>query len=121
MYYAFITQNAYQRSSMCIFHVKKTLHILMISNNALINYRISKGNPFTSGSLIISILTVLTVNDIPKALHLISYFPNGLTSPLNVDQSVIDRVQSLSKKLFQNVASHLIMAIRRLIFTHIVT
>lgn len=90
----------------------------MISNNALINYRISKGNPFTSGSLIISILTV---NDIPKALHLIPYFPNGLTSPLNVDQSVIDRVQSLSKKLFQNVASHLIMAIRRLIFTHIVT
>lgn len=88
----YITQNADQGSSMYEFRVQKNPHILMISNDALIKYRISKGNPFISGSLIISILTV---NYIPKALHLFPYFPNGLTSPLNVDQSVIDRVQSL--------------------------
>lgn len=95
--------------------VKKDLHILIISNNALINSKISKGNPFSSGSLIISILTM---NYISKALQLIPYLLNGLTSLLIVGQSVIDRVQGLSKN---NSELHLIMAIRRLIFTHIVT
>lgn len=61
-----ITQNA-----------QKDLHILIISNNALINNKISKGNPFSSGSLIISILTM---NYISKALQFIPYLLNGLTS-----------------------------------------